>query len=73
VRGIHVKVQQQGQLFQGGMPQQLRLVADENRMLLFALVEMHFRARKLDAYLTHQLKAAGVTQPLLDETARQAL
>jgi type II secretory pathway predicted ATPase ExeA len=28
---------------------------------------------ELDAYLTHQLKAAGVTQPLLDETARQAL
>jgi hypothetical protein len=25
---------------------------------------------ELDAYLTHQLKAAGVTQPLLDETAR---
>ena len=28
---------------------------------------------ELDAYLTHQLKAAGVTQPLFDETARQAL
>jgi len=28
---------------------------------------------ELDAYLTHQLKAAGVSQPLLDETARQAL
>jgi general secretion pathway protein A len=28
---------------------------------------------ELDAYLVHQLKAAGVTQPLLDETARQAL
>ena len=28
---------------------------------------------ELDAYLTQQLKAAGVTQPLLDETARQAL
>jgi hypothetical protein len=28
---------------------------------------------ELDAYLAHQLKAAGVTQPLLDETARQAL
>lgn len=28
---------------------------------------------ELDAYLTHQLKSAGVAQPLLDETARQAL
>jgi general secretion pathway protein A len=28
---------------------------------------------ELDAYLVQQLKAAGVTQPLLDETARQAL
>ena len=28
---------------------------------------------ELDAYLTHQLKAAGVTQALFDETARQAL
>ncbi len=28
---------------------------------------------ELDGYLTHQLKAAGVTQPLFDDTARQAL
>lgn len=28
---------------------------------------------ELDAYLAHQLKAAGVSQPLFDETARQAL
>jgi type II secretory pathway predicted ATPase ExeA len=28
---------------------------------------------ELDAYLTQQLKAAGVTHPLFDETARQAL
>jgi type II secretory pathway predicted ATPase ExeA len=28
---------------------------------------------ELDAYFTHQLKVAGVTQPLLDDTARQAL
>ena len=28
---------------------------------------------ELDAYLGHQLKAAGCTQPLFDETARQAL
>ena len=38
--GIHVEVQQQGQLLEGRMAQQLGLVADENRMLLFALVEM---------------------------------
>ena len=28
---------------------------------------------ELDAYLAHQFKAAGVTQPLFDDTARQAL
>lgn len=28
---------------------------------------------ELEAYLTHQLKAAGISQPLLNETARQAL
>jgi type II secretory pathway predicted ATPase ExeA len=28
---------------------------------------------ELDAYLTHQCKAAGVTQPLFEDTARQAL
>ncbi len=28
---------------------------------------------ELDSYLAHQLKAAGVSQPLFDETARQAL
>jgi general secretion pathway protein A len=28
---------------------------------------------ELDAYLAHQLKAAGITQPLFDETATQAL
>lgn len=28
---------------------------------------------ELDAYLTHQFKAAGVAQPLFDENARQAL
>jgi type II secretory pathway predicted ATPase ExeA len=27
----------------------------------------------LDGYLAHQLRAAGVTHPLLDDTARQAL
>jgi hypothetical protein len=30
-------------------------------------------SEELDAYLAHQLKAAGVTQPLFDDTARQAL
>jgi type II secretory pathway predicted ATPase ExeA len=28
---------------------------------------------ELDAYLAHQLKAAGVSQPLFDEAARQGL
>jgi type II secretory pathway predicted ATPase ExeA len=28
---------------------------------------------ELDAYVAHQLKAAGISQPVFDETARQAL
>jgi type II secretory pathway predicted ATPase ExeA len=28
---------------------------------------------EFDAYLAHQLKAAGITQPLFDDTATQAL
>ena len=28
---------------------------------------------ELDAYLAHQLKAAGISQPLFDDTAMQAL
>jgi type II secretory pathway predicted ATPase ExeA len=31
-----------------------------------------FSREELDAYLAQQLKAAGVTQPLFDDTARQA-
>ena len=31
------------------------------------------RREELDAYLTQQLKAAGVTHPLFDDTARQGL
>ena len=32
-----------------------------------------FSREELDAYLAHQLKAAGIAQPLFDDTARQAL
>ena len=32
-----------------------------------------FSRDELDSYLAHQLKAAGVQQPLFDDTARQAL
>jgi hypothetical protein len=32
-----------------------------------------FSREELDAYLAHQLKAAGVSQPWFDDTARQAL
>ncbi len=39
--GIHVEVQQQGKLFERGMTQQLGFVADENRMLLLTLIEVH--------------------------------
>ena len=41
VGGIHVEVEQQRKLFEGGMAQQLGFVADENGVLLFALVETH--------------------------------
>ena len=41
VGGIHVEVEQQRKLFEGGMAQQLSFVADENGVLLFALVETH--------------------------------
>lgn len=41
MRGIHVEVQQQRQLFEGGMRQQLGFIIDENRVLLLALVETH--------------------------------
>ena len=39
-------------------------------------VQYHLKGlsrEELDAFLTHQLKAAGVSQPLFDDTARQAL
>jgi len=39
--GIHVEVEQQRQLFQGGMRQQVGFIADQNRMLLFALIQPH--------------------------------
>src|SRR5207253_9663935 len=32
-----------------------------------------FSREELDTYIAHQLKAAGVHQPLFDDTARQAL
>ena len=41
VRGIHVEVEQQRKLFEGGVAQQLGFVADEHGVLLFALVEIH--------------------------------
>ena len=40
-RRIHVEVQQQRQLFQRRMRQQVGFIADENRVLLFALVQTH--------------------------------
>ena len=39
--GIHVEVEQQRELLEGGVAQQLRFVADENGVLFFALVEIH--------------------------------
>ena len=40
-RGVHVEVQQQRELFQGGMRQQVGFIADQNGMLFFALVQTH--------------------------------
>ena len=40
-RRIHIEVQQQRELFKRRMWQQMRFVADENRMLLLALVQVH--------------------------------
>src|SRR5258708_27798192 len=39
--GIHVEVEQQRKLLEGGMGQQLGFIANENGMLLFALVKIH--------------------------------
>jgi hypothetical protein len=38
---IHVEVQQQRELLQGGMRQQVGFIADQNRMLLLTLVQAH--------------------------------
>ena len=53
MRGIHVEVEQQRELLEGGVAQQLGFVADENGVLLFALVEIHDGGRDL----THQVAA----------------
>src|ERR1700694_2657951 len=47
MRRIHIEVEQQRKLFEGGMRQQLGLVADENRVLLLRLVETHDGFRDL--------------------------
>ena len=41
--------------------------------VLVAGLEESLAREELDSYLTHQLKAAGVSQPLFDDIARQAL
>jgi len=41
VGGVHVEVEQQGELFEGGLGQELGLVTDENGVLLLALIEAH--------------------------------
>ena len=51
VRRIHVEVEQQRELFESGMAQQLRFIADENGVLFFALVEIHDGG----GYLAHQV------------------
>src|SRR6266852_2652826 len=68
------------------LPLLLNFDMDSSRYLTLLLVGQPLRQRiavqyhleglwreELDAYLAHQLKAAGVTLPLFDDTARQAL
>ena len=68
------------------LPLLLNFDMDSSRYLTLLLVGQPLRQRiavqyhleglsreELDAYLAQQLKAAGVTQPLFDDTARQAL
>jgi len=43
------------------------------RLLALQMHEALRQREELDTYLVHQLKTAGVTQPLFDDTARQAL
>ena len=52
-RGVHIEVQQQRELFQRGMRQQVSFIADQNGMLLLALVETHNGAGDL----AHQVAA----------------
>src|SRR2546429_9924040 len=37
---VHVEVQQQGELFEGGVGQQLGFIADENGVLFLSLIEI---------------------------------
>ena len=70
------------------MRQQVGFIADQNGMLFFALVQTHDGIGNLahqvaaevgrlqvqfQGDLAQQLKAAGVSQPLFDDTARQGL
>src|SRR5579864_4188680 len=45
--GVHVEVEQQRQLLQSSVAQQLRLIADEDGMLLLVFVQMHDGFRDL--------------------------
>jgi selenocysteine-specific elongation factor len=53
--------------FQAGILEELRGYHERNPL------REGLSREELDAYLTHQLKAAGVSQTLFDDTARQAL
>src|SRR5262249_43916474 len=47
VRRVHVKVQQQRELFEGGVAQQVCLVQDKQGMLFLALLQTHDGVRDL--------------------------
>jgi type II secretory pathway predicted ATPase ExeA len=61
-----------------GQPLLRRLLALQMHEALRQRISVHYHLEgltreELDTYLVHQLKTAGVTQPLFDDTARQAL
>jgi type II secretory pathway predicted ATPase ExeA len=65
-------------LLLAGQPLLRRALSLQRHESLHQRIAVHyhlegFSREELDAYIAHQLKAAGVHQPLFDDTARQAL
>ena len=61
-----------------GQPLLRRTLSLQHHEALRQRIAVHYHLEglsrtELDAYIAHQLKAAGCGQPLFDDTARQAL